>query len=1001
MRFGASCVLAGWTSLAALGAGTHGPASPPAAASPLSPLRELALFDHEPGLKVELAAAEPFVVAPSAFAWDENGVLFVAENRGYPTGGDGGRAMGRIARLEDRDGDGEYDRRTDFALDLAFPNGVLPWRGGLIVTCAPDVLWLKDNDGDGKADVREVLLTGFATNLTTQLRVNHPVLGPDGWVYLASGLAGGRITSPKRLGEPPVPLTGDLRFNPDSGEFQVIDGRAQFGHDFDDHGRRFACYNRVQVQHFVANSGWFARQPGLVATDLLHNCPELVPNPLLRGGGGGARLFPISRNLTTADSHAGTYSAACSVTIWRGGALPDRYLGGAFSCDPTANLVHFDRLEPDGATFAARRLPGTNEFLRSPDDWFRPVFLGTGPDGALYVADMYRRTIEHPDYLPEEVRKRTDFKAGSELGRLWRVKSERRAPRQAASPKPGVSRSRPADGATSAATNGIAGLLSDLSATNSWRRDRSFRLLREGGNRETLQGPLRIGLGAARTARSASLFFHLLASFDGLDEPTLRTALNSPHPELREEALRLGAPKLAGSVELATLAANRARDENPRVRFHAALAIGELIEVAPQMAVPALAQVAARDGRDRWFRMAVLSSIHGQERAFLVELLAQSPQPDDPIVPVLADLGEFLGRTVPPEALGEVFAAVLNGPGTDLGRALSLLGPFTDTAASQGTNSAFDLVAASAGGNVAAKWLVLKEAALGSFDQPGLGAAQRLAAVRLCRQLDPAKTRPKLLELLRRETDPILLAATIRGIADPRSPDGARQLVEASLWASLPSATRLLVVAALADNPRFHPLLVESLAERRIPLALLGAAQKEQLRKSRDPELRSRLGKFLGAATGGDRRAAFDKARASIALKPDPAAGRGVFRRACTACHRLDQEGVAVGPDLFDIRNQTKDAILLHIVIPEHEIAPNFAQYVCETRDGRTVSGLLAADGPSGVVLRQPQGLTVTVPRADIVKLEASPLSLMPQELEKTMTLQELADLLAYLKGEQ
>ena len=164
---------------------------------PLAPAAALASFELEPGLAVELVAAEPLVASPCAVAWDERGRMYVAENRGYPVGGPGGSRVGSVALLEDTNADGLPDKRSDFATGLAFPNGVLPWRGGLIVTDAPDVLYLKDTDNDGKADVRDVLLTGFSTSGSTQLRVNDPTLGPDGWVYLAGGLVGGKVRSPK------------------------------------------------------------------------------------------------------------------------------------------------------------------------------------------------------------------------------------------------------------------------------------------------------------------------------------------------------------------------------------------------------------------------------------------------------------------------------------------------------------------------------------------------------------------------------------------------------------------------------------------------------------------------------------------------------------------------------------------------------------------------------------------------------------------------------------
>ena len=196
---------------------TGGTPNEPRSSGALSAADALNSFQTEPGLRVELVAAEPLTASPCAVAWDEGGRIFVAENRGYPTGGHNGQAVGVVAMLEDTNDDGVMDKRTEFATGLTFPNGVMPWRGGCIVTCAPDVFYFKDTDGDGKADVKEILLTGFATNQSTQLRVNKPMLAPDGWVYLASGLSGGKITSPKRPNDPPLELKGDIRFQPDTG----------------------------------------------------------------------------------------------------------------------------------------------------------------------------------------------------------------------------------------------------------------------------------------------------------------------------------------------------------------------------------------------------------------------------------------------------------------------------------------------------------------------------------------------------------------------------------------------------------------------------------------------------------------------------------------------------------------------------------------------------------------------------------------------------------------
>ena len=198
----------------------------------LSPAEALQAFRVAPGLRVELVAAEPDVVDPVAIAFDERRRLYVVENRGYPDPMDGksAPAIGRVALLEDRDGDGRYETRHEFATGLSYPNGVLPWRGGVFVTCAPDIFYLKDTDG-GVADVRRVVLTGFNTTRTAQIRVSHPTLGLDGKVYVTSGLNGGKVTSPEHPGRAPVSFTvADGRFDPETFEFESLGGRGPAGH---------------------------------------------------------------------------------------------------------------------------------------------------------------------------------------------------------------------------------------------------------------------------------------------------------------------------------------------------------------------------------------------------------------------------------------------------------------------------------------------------------------------------------------------------------------------------------------------------------------------------------------------------------------------------------------------------------------------------------------------------------------------------------------------------
>lgn len=821
--------------------------------SPDAALKSIEFAD--PALRVELVAAEPLVESPCAIAFDDKGQLFVAENRGYPNTAE--PPAGRIALLEDTDGDGRMDKRSTFADGLTFPNGVLPWRGGVIVTCAPDILFLKDTDGDGRADERRVLLTGFETKGSTQLRVNCPTFGPDGWIYLAAGLSGGSITCPEHPERPPLKMTADVRFHPDTLEVENVDGRSQYGISFDSAGRRFICMNRIQVQHVVLDSNWLRRNPLLAFSDTVQNCPELVPNGLMHSTAGAARLYPISSNITTADSHQGFFSAACAVTIWRGGSFPTSYRGQAFSCDPTGNLIHADKLVPQGLTFAAVPMFEKREFLASRDDWFRPVFLASGPDGALYVADMYRKVIEHPDYLPEEVRKRTDFESGKTMGRIWRVRSSAPSNEKVAGTDP---------------------------STNQLRA-------------------------------------------------------------------------------IVTLGDSQSPD-----------------------AVAGLVRAVLDEPKDRWRRAVALSGIRGREEAFLRQLFESR----DRLTAECAELMPTIGRGLPDWKSLQTFLGDDNLKGISPAIVFSLVDGFIET------HGAAEMLADQSG----AGRTILDRAKV-ALANSGAESTPRLAAIRvLARFPDNPSAIPTLLGVVQSPDDEAVHAAAIRALSGFNSADVPRSLLAPERWRAYSPAERDAVLAAILGNSQHLSGVLDAIESGAVSPSSITTQRRALFLKSKDAAIRDRAEKLLKSTTP-DRDAALARAKAALALKPNSPHGREVFKNLCATCHRFEREGYAVGPDLFDIRNQPKENILFHIVVPDAEIAPAFVPYLVETKSGRTLAGLLASETPTSVTVRMPLGQEEVILRNDVAKIEAMPNSLMPTGLDAAMSPQDLANLLAYLRGEK
>jgi len=374
-------------------------------------------FQLDPRLEMTLWASEPDIVDPVALCWDEAGRAYVAECRDYPYGaGPGGQVGSTIRLLKDADGDGRVDRATVFARDLSYATSVTPWRGGVLVAAAPDILFLKDTDGDDVADVREVVLTGFQQGVSDSL-VNGLRYGLDHRIHGANGGNGGRLSSPLRP-EVTVPLRdSDFAFDPATGVVEVTGGTGGgFGLVFDDFGRVFTTYNIDHLQHAFLSRRQAERFPGF---------PPVKLTDSISDHGEMARIFPVSPAQTRPNhpEQAGHFSAAGGMGFIGSEVFPEDLRGSVLVCDVVGNLVHRDVLVSDGPVFRATRAPGeqTNEFLASRDVNFRPVGLEVGPDGALYLLDMQRDVIEHPDYIPAKLREKQDIRAGEHRGRIYRI----------------------------------------------------------------------------------------------------------------------------------------------------------------------------------------------------------------------------------------------------------------------------------------------------------------------------------------------------------------------------------------------------------------------------------------------------------------------------------------------------------------------------------------------------------------------------------------------------
>ena len=956
---------------------------------PLDPEAALRSFRIHEGFKLEPAASEPLVTDPVAACYDADGRLYVVEMRGYPYPEDS--PTGYVRRLEDADGDGRFDRSTIFATGLSWPTGVVPYDGGVFIAVAPEILFAKDLDGDGVADVRKVMFKGFETQ-NVQGLFNGLLWGPDGWIYGVSGTNGGLISNLTKPGTKSVSVRGrDFRFKPDGSEFEAISGGGQFGHSFDDWGHRFTCMNSNHIRQIVLPSRYLERNPALVDTKVVVDIAE---------EGGAGPVFRISeaepwRLVRTRQRAAdpvmakklppnelvpiGFFTSATGVTIYRGDAFPAEYLGNAFIGDVGGNLVHRKTLSKQGAEFHAKRADPGVEFLASTDNWFRPVNFANTPDGTLLILDMYRETIEHPSSIPEPIKKHLDLTSGKDLGRLYNLV-----------PGSGYKHRKPALGGAKNAE-----LVATLADPSAWWRETAQRLLIE---RHAIDAVPALK-GLARDRPTALGRVHALWTLDALgalEDEDLLPAFKDPEPGVREQAARLSEAQLtSGAAVIAVIdpLTGLAKDPDPMVRFQAALSLGGIPE-QDSSGLDALAEIAVRDAGDRWTRAAVLSSISRQGPALIGLLLKRRPDFFDGPEgrPWLDEIALMVGLENKPEAIRAVlarfggkdvdpstFRRVVIGLGTGMKRAGGSPGEVLRGPLGKDLDPLFARAAreATSEGPAAARVEAIRMFGFGSADEA-------------------LATLPALLDS--REPIEVQLAA-LQTLRDLRGPKIGPAIV--GRWKGLgPAARREAVEVLFARHDRLEALL-DGLQDRTVAPSDLDPSRRSQLLKHPSESYRTRASTLLGSAARPDRKAVLEAYRPATTLEGDKARGKALFTKACATCHRAEGEGIEVGPNLESVTTRTPDDLLVHILDPNREVAPNYLAYSVQTLDGQSYSGLIAEESANALTLKRAGGATDVIPRKRIEAMTSTGLTLMPEGLEAGLRAQDLADLIAYVRGLQ
>ncbi len=959
---------------------------------PVAPADVGKTFVVQHGFEMQLIAAEPLVTDPVAMAIDENGGAFVVEMNDYPytdpkthqawKDNTTDAPIGRIRWLEDGDHDGRFDRSVVFAEGLSWPSGIACYRGGVFVTATPDVWYLKDTDGDHRADVRERVFSGFR-KYNVQAVMNNPIWGLDNKLYVAGSSNGGSVVAPGTTQEKPIAARGDFRFDPQTRELELQAGGARFGNAFDDWGNRFLCNIRNPAIHVVLDNAYLARNPYYAVPSAIYNIAEagdqmpvyrispIEPWRELRGRQWSAD--PTKKLPRSELTGGGVFTSTSGINVVRGDAYPDEFQGQLLVAEVANNVIYRQTIVEDGNTFRAERADKGVEFVASTDTWFRPVNLVNAPDGTVYVLDMYREFIEHPWSIPDDIHARLDLRSGSDRGRIYRL-----APSGWQQPA-----FRPLSSASGEQLVGY------LSSPNAWVRETAQRLLFERQDKSLVPA-----LSALLNHRDPRAVLHSLWTLHGLgslQRTHLLSALEHSSPHVVEHAVRLSEPLMGSDAEILDKVAALCSHASSRVRLQAALSLGNHDNA---LAVESLSRLARTDGADTWMRAALCSATPTLVPKILERLVTQATTDESEPEPVIDALMQTSAGMPDRTAIVAIMQQAAQRPASSTGVRLSdrLWLSLFQHVRRKGTclHETFDDAS-----RAALKFeSLIASARRTALDQESLLIAREAATV----QLTLSAAEPGIADLVAvvdQSPDNSVVVLAVQAIGSYKSTAVAAQLIER--LKRLTPVVREEALGVLLARPDRALALLDAIQAQRVPAGLLGLPRKSQLLASSNPTVKSRAETVLGAV---------DAARSDIVKKylrelpatGEAARGQELFRKYCANCHRAAGFGIEIGPHMETVRNWDNEKLLTNIIDPNRELAPQSMAYSIALQSGTTVSGMITEETAGSLVIKRASVASETLLREDIDSMTNTGLSLMPAGFEESLTPQQMADLIAYLR---
>ena len=939
-------------------------------------------FELHHDFNFSLVASEPLIKDPVDLEFDANGNALVLEMPGYPYEDSSSKVM----LLKDTNDDGKMDIAKTYAENLNMASSILPFEKGILVAAPPYLLYCKDENQDEAVETIDTLMGGFSTG-NLQHNYNGLSYGVDNWIYAANG---GNSGKPFWWGDSShaMDLRGqDFRFHIKKKKLERIgESSGGFGIAMDEYGRTFGTHNLTHVSQIVFPDRYI-QNIKLLFEHTLHNISDHEEDGL-------ARVYPIGEQETRMNhpEQSGYFSGSCGITYYDGGSWGKEYDQTIWVTDVVLNLIHADKLHANQSTFNASRLIDKKEMLASTDRSFRPVNMKVGPDGNLYVVDMYRKVIEHPEWIPDDLEKTLDINAGKDKGRIYKISKN--------------------DNDTEFDVKQFStesGCIASLNHPNAWVRKTAQRILMEKEISETgIQSIQQLAVGNNAYAVLHALW--ILHEQSKLNQAILFSALNNKDSGIRENALIISEEYLE-NTDIQKKVLELMRDENNRVKMQAALSLSTLsAERSLALRDKLLEEIGIPDkSGDKWNVAAqTLAVKHFSSAAFQALMTANSnPSLIASLALQLSDSADAIAaalqliKTTKPSAsvTRSILDAFNQGNSKlyhpEIGRALEGI--------------ASDDIIVMAGlaklGNrfgiaPSKQFIAMSKEALVKTVDPKVPEKERLELMNIV-QLIPYKEKSTALFSCLNNNVPLKLQEeALRQLSVYRDKEIGLKII--SMWSELSPSTRRYASDLLLYVDAHHDALLTALENGAIQIGEMNfdlERRRMLISWTDNASIKARARKLFSDEEIVSRKEAVAKMRPALALKGTSAEGEKVFQAICSNCHRYGNIGNDVGPVLTEINRKSKESIMHDILDPNAAVNAQYISHRITTKDGVVHIGIIDAESDESVVMKKMGGEKITFNKKDIAKMNSMGKSLMMEGLEGSISQQQMADLLAFLQN--